>query len=88
MYQLLTDVGQVASVYAQFRFVNLAYLQGGLRVVREDGSCIDFRNGDKAGVDNLLATSKDIVDADFLHQNESYRSQPYYPGGNSGVTIA
>ncbi|EBO9452374.1 hypothetical protein R331_23115 [Salmonella enterica] len=91
MYQLLTDIGQVSNVYAQFRFVNPAYLQGGLRVVREDGSCIDFRSGGKAGVDNLLATSKDIVDADFIHQNEDYSATPYYPKGaneSSGVTIA
>ncbi|EGY9635900.1 hypothetical protein JEF38_004862 [Salmonella enterica subsp. enterica serovar Rough O:c:z] len=91
MYQLLTDVGQAASVYAQFRFVNPAYLQGGLRVVREDGSCIDFRSGGKAGVDNLLAASKDIVDADFIHQYEGYSATPYFPKGandHSGVTIA
>ncbi|EDJ5809066.1 hypothetical protein GFE35_21575 [Salmonella enterica] len=85
LYQLLTDVAQVETVAAQLAFVGYQYLQGGLRLVREDGSCIDFSG--KAMLDNLLNKSKDILDLDFLHVSEGYRSEAYWPGASSGITI-
>lgn len=85
LYQLLTDVAQVATVTAQLTLVGYQYLQGGLRLVREDGSCIDFSG--KAMLDNLLNKSKDILDLDFLHASEGYRSEAYWPGASSGITI-
>ncbi|HGG6556700.1 TPA: pesticin C-terminus-like muramidase [Salmonella enterica subsp. diarizonae serovar 61:i:z] len=85
LYQLLTDVAQVATVAAQLNFVGYQYLQGGLRLVREDGSCIDFSG--KAMLDNLFSKSKDILDLDFLHVSEGYRGEAYWPKGSSGITI-
>lgn len=84
MYQLLTDVAQVATVAAQMTRVGYQYLQGGLRLVREDGSCIDFNKGQ---LDDLFSKSKDIFDLDFLHISEGYRSEAYWPKGSSGISI-
>ncbi|EBY4402265.1 hypothetical protein DUV58_24755 [Salmonella enterica subsp. enterica serovar Caracas] len=85
LYQLLTDVAQVETVAAQLAQVGYQYLQGRLRLVREDGSCTDFSG--KAMLDNLLNKSKDILDLDFLHVSEGYRSEAYWPGQSSGITI-
>ncbi|ECG8159107.1 hypothetical protein FNA12_24735 [Salmonella enterica] len=85
LYQLLTDVAQVATVAAQLTLVGYQYLQGGLRLVREDGSCIDF-NG-KGLLDELLDKSKNLFDLDFLKESEGYDTTPSVKEESSGVTI-
>ncbi|EBV3242572.1 hypothetical protein DOH76_24110 [Salmonella enterica subsp. enterica serovar Oranienburg] len=88
MYKFIAGIEHVDIVYEQIQNVN-CQSKGKMRIVREDGRCIDFNDFQK--FINFLSISKNIIDKDFIHQEEGLKKRPYYPDikdeNNSGITV-
>ncbi|ENJ0754229.1 hypothetical protein AB0049_005505, partial [Salmonella enterica] len=89
MYKFIAGVEHVDMVYEQIQNINCNQSKGKIRIVREDGRCIDFDDFQK--FNNFLCISKNIIDKDFIHQEEGFKKKPYYPDikdeNNSGITV-
>ncbi|EGU4505457.1 hypothetical protein HVC08_005238 [Salmonella enterica] len=89
MYKFIAGVEHVDIVYKQIQNINCNQSKGKIRIVREDGRCIDFDDFQK--LNNFLSISKKIIDKDFIHQEEGFKKKPYYPDikneNNSGITV-
>ncbi|ECC1695541.1 hypothetical protein DPB93_25015 [Salmonella enterica subsp. salamae] len=89
MYKFIAGIEYVDSVYEQIQNANCNQSKGKMRIVREDGRCIDFDDFQKCN--NFLKISKNIIDKDFIHQEEGFKKKPYYPDikddNNSGITV-
>lgn len=89
MYKFIAGIEHASIIYEKIQTINCEQFRGQLRIVREDGRCIDFYN--LQNVNYFLTLSKNIIDKDFIHQEEGFKKKPYYPDIkdeiNSGITV-
>ncbi|EAB8478316.1 hypothetical protein AU894_19255 [Salmonella enterica subsp. enterica] len=89
MYKFIAGIEPIYIIYEQIKNDYCNQLKGQMRIVREDGRCIDFFDIQTAN--HFLTISKNIIDKNFIHQKEGFKNKPYYPDikneNNSGITV-